>query len=101
MLRKQITVNIKELDLKIGKLSEELEGVEDEGKIMSIMQQLDKLTELRCKLSESKENNSIKPVVVSSLFGVASLLIVLKYEEKDVITSKAFNMLPSIFRGSK
>ena len=103
MLKKQVTINIEDLDLKISKLSEELELLEEDetDKYDRIMTKMDKLTELRCKLAESKVNGSLKPVVVSSLLGIASLVIVLRYEEKDVITSKAISMLPGMFRGSK
>lgn len=101
MFKKQLTVNIEDLDLKISKLNEELETEENTQKYDLIIKKLEALTTLRCKLSESKVNGSVKPIVVSSLLGIASLVIVLKYEEKDVITSKAISMLPGMFRGGK
>lgn len=103
MFKKQITVNIKELDLKIAKLNEELEEIEDDDdKYDSTMDKMKRLTELRCKLFESKNTNSVKPLVVTGLFGIASTLVVLYYEDKEVIiTSKAFNIATSMFRGGK
>lgn len=101
MFKRQLTVNIKDLDLKIGKLNKELETMEDDEKYEMTLVKLTELIDLRCKLSESKDNGSVKAVVISGLFGMASLIAVLKYEEKDVITSKAFSMATSMFRGSK
>ncbi len=153
--KKQLNVNIKDLDLQISKLSKELEELEQDSKYETTMAKLKDLTELRvslakslkdnaknldsmiemdkqieeltakldlierndkyseklsklealtkvrCQLAESKVNGSIKPVVISGLFGLTSVLIVLKYEETEVITSKAFNMATSMFRGNR
>ena len=101
MFRRQVTINIKDLDLQIGKLNQELILEEDDDKYNTIIEKIESLTELRCKLSESRVNGSLKPVVVSGLLGIASVVIVLKYEEADVITSKAFNMATSMFRGGR
>lgn len=101
MFKKQLTVNIKDLDLKISKLSKELEEIEDNDEYDITMDKMKALTELRCKLSESKVNSSVKPLVVTGLFGVGSTLLVLYYERAEVITSKAFNNVTSMFRGSK
>lgn len=105
-IKKQLTTNIEDLDTKISKLSEELETLEldqedYQERYEMITQKMETLTDLRCKLAESQVNGSIKPIVASSLLGIASLVIVLKYEEKDVITSKAISMLPGMFRGGK
>lgn len=100
-LRKQVTVNIEELDKQIGTLIEELEIVEDDEEFEKITKKLEALTNLRCKSAESRMvNGSVKNVVVSGVLGLVSLGIVLKYEEKEVIVSKAFNMLPTMFKGS-
>lgn len=101
MFKKQLTVNIEDLDLKIRILTEELALTEDDDKYNTIIGKIDKLTEIRCKLAESKVNGSLTPVVVSGLMGIASLVIVLKFEKAEIITSKAFNMVPNLFRGSK
>lgn len=103
MFKKQITVNIEDLDSKIGVLTKELEEIEDEEEYEIAVSKIDSLVELRTKLAKSKADGrvSVKPVVISGLFGLASVLVVLKYEERDVITSKAFNMATSMFRGSK
>lgn len=101
MFKKQLTVNIEDLDLQIGKLNKELEEMEDDDKYVLTMEKLKSVIELRCKLSESKTGSSVKPLVVSGLFGIASLIVVLKYEEKEVIVTKAFTMATSMFRGGK
>lgn len=153
--KKQLNVNIKDLDLQIGKLNKELEemekdskyeatmdklknlaeirvnlakGLKDGEKASPAMLELDKqieeltkmmvylgrdekysdklakleeLTKIRCQLAESKVKASVKPAVVTGLFGMASMVVVLKYEQAEVITSKAFGMATSMFKGSK
>ena len=105
MLKKQLTKNIEDLDLKISKLSLALEVLDEddddyEELYESITDKMEKLTELRCKLADSKVNGSLKPVLISGAVGIGSLLLVLHYEKEEIITSKAINMLPSMFRGS-
>jgi hypothetical protein len=153
MFNKQLKVNIKDLDVQIGKLSKEVEELKKDNKYEATMDKLKSLTELRvnlakslkedetsdavlemdkqieeltkliqnlgrdeeysdklakleeltkvrCQLAESKENGSVKPIVVSGLLSVASLVIVLKYEEKDVITSKALDITRNMFKRS-
>jgi len=154
MFKKQLNVNIKDLDLQIGKLSKELEKLKKDNKYEATMDKLKTLTELRatlakslkdgesndgvlemdkqieeltkrvqhlgrdeaysdklnkleeltkirCQLAESKEKGSVKPIVVSGLLSIASVALILKYEETEVITSKAFGMATSLFKGSK
>ena len=92
---------ITEMDMQIKALTKELQTLERDDAYCDKMAKLDELTRIRCELAESQTNGSIKNVVVSGVLGIASVAIVLKYEEKDVITSKAFSMIPSVFRGSK
>lgn len=152
--KKQLNVNIVQLDLQISKLSDELNKMEKDNKYEATMDKLKNLTELRatlakslkdneksdavvemdkqieeltvmlthmcrneeysdklakleeltkvrCQLAESKVNASVKPIVVSGVLSIASLAIVLKYEEKEVITSKAYDMVKGMFRGGK
>lgn len=104
MFNRQLSKNIKELDKKIGVINEELDTIDliEDEEIERLTKQLDKYVDLRCKLAGSKNiNGSVKGAVVTGVFGIASVVIVLKYEETDVITSKAFNMATSMFRGSK
>jgi len=152
--KKQLNVNIKDLDLQIGKLAKELEKLKKDNKYEATIDKLTSLTELRvqlakslkddetseavlemdkqieeltkklqhlgrdeeysdklktleeltkirCQLVESKEKGSVKPIVVSGLLSIASVALILKYEETEVITSKAFGMATSMFRGGK
>ena len=92
---------ITEMDAQIKALTKEIHSLERDDAYCDKLAKLDELTRIRCELAESQTNGSIKNVVVSGVLGIASVAIVLKYEEKDVITSKAFSMIPSVFRGSK
>lgn len=98
---KQVTINIKDLDDKIGKLNEELENALTQEEYETIINKLESLVTLRCKLASSRDENSVKSVVVGGLLSVASLVVVLQFEDENVITTKAFNMIPSLFKGSK
>jgi broad-specificity NMP kinase len=105
-IKRQVTANIDELDKKIGELAVELGELETDSDTYQedyemITQKMETLTDLRVKLKTSKVDGSIVPVVTSSLLGIASLIIVLQYEDENVITSKAIGMLPNLFRGSK
>lgn len=101
MFKKQITVNIQELDSQIGKLTQELAVEVNDEKFELTTQKLKDLIELRTELYESKVKNSVKPLVVSGLFGLTSVVIVLKYEEANVITSKAWSTAIGMFRGGR
>lgn len=101
MFNKDVNRNIKKIDEAIGKLQDELLVEEDEVKYEQLMLKIESLTDLRVKLNESKEQSSVKSALISGAFGIASIALVLKYEETEVITSKAFGMATSIFRGSK
>lgn len=100
-IKRQVTVNIEELDKKIGVLNKELDAAETYEDYETIMTKLESLTDLRCKLATSRVENSTKSVIVGGLLSVASLVVVLQYENENVITTKAFGMLPNMFRGSK
>lgn len=107
MFNKQIRANIKKIDEMIDiqlKLSEVAEVGSDEHQ--ACMKQIKELTELRTRLAESKVSERLfdkvklsPDVLVSGAISVASILIILKYEEKDVITSKAFGLATKLFRG--
>lgn len=96
MFNKQLKKNIEALDARIAELMNEIGvGGNDE----EVFKEIEKLTELRCKLSETKVNESYSKEIISGAIGIAGLLLVMKYEESNVFTSKALNMLPKLFRG--
>ncbi len=151
MFNRQLKHNIKALDLEIGKLSKEVEGLKKDTKYEAKMRTLIDLTELRCKLakdqgegtksdvvaeldkqieelamlvaklefdevysaklkkledltkiraelSECKVNESNAPAIISGVIGISAVLLVLKHEQTEIITSKAFGMLPKLFK---
>lgn len=50
-------------------------------------------------LGDNQKGVSIKPTIVSGLFGLAGLGLVLYFEKVDVITSKAFMMATRMLEG--
>lgn len=99
MKNKQIKANIKELDLLIGNLTLEVGQTTDEEETNYILERLEKLTTLRSQLNESLELGSYKKEVITGLIGIGSMILVLKYEKADVITSKAYSLATKMFRG--
>lgn len=89
-----------EIDNQILKLAKELTNLELDQKYLSKMRQLDNLTKVRTQLMDSKakgSSNSSVPTIISGLISISSILVILKYEERDVITSKAVNIAMSLF----
>lgn len=99
MFNRQLKANIKKLDESIGKLMDELSVAVDQEERETIMMNIDDLTKVRAQLSENKVKESYSKEVVSGIFGISAILIILKYEEKDIITSKAVNIATKLFRG--
>ena len=91
--------NIKSIDEEIGKLTEELVGAAGTDEYNKIVHRIDNLTTIRSKLVEGSGDKAIKEVLLSGTVTLASILLVLKYEKTDIITSKAFNMATKMFRG--
>lgn len=100
MTNKQLRMNIKSLDFKIALLSTKLTSEEDDVQYEKALTKIEDLTKVRCQLASSLQESSNKGAVISGIFGVAGIVIVLKYEEKEIITSKAFSMLTGLFRGA-
>jgi DNA repair exonuclease SbcCD ATPase subunit len=88
---------IVEIDNQILNLAKKLTDLELDQEYLSKMRQLDNLTKIRGQLMDSMVKNSSIPTIVSGLISISSILIILKYEEKDLITSKAFNIAMSLF----
>ena len=53
-MNKQLKKNIKALDLEIEKLHAQLADADDNAEYGDIIERIEQLTDLRCKLSESK-----------------------------------------------
>lgn len=99
MFNKQLKVNIKELDKEIGTIVCSMNETDDVESLQVMIETLGKLTELRDKLSSNKVNESYAKEIISGAIAIGGLLIVLKHEESNIITSKAFSMATKLFRG--
>ena len=99
MFNKQLKRNIKMVDEHINKLIEELIQTDDKDKADEIQKNIDNATELRCKLSSNKVDESYSKEIVTGLIGIAGMVLVLQHEKADIITSKAFSMATKMFRG--
>ena len=98
-MNKQLKKNIKALDLEIEKLHAQLADADDNAEYGDIIERIEQLTDLRCKLSESKVLSSHSKEIISGLIGIAGMVLVLKHEQTEVITTKAFSMATKMFRG--
>ncbi len=94
----QLQENIDALDLEIGVLTKELIDAEgdDYGVISS---KIETLTEVRASLANDKVNGSYSKEIISGAVALAGLVLVLKHEKTDIITTKAFSMATKLFRG--
>lgn len=95
---KTIRHNVKDLDNKIGELLEIYESTEDEVERAELMDEIERLTDIRVKLKASKEEGSNSGLWVSGALSIATVVLIMKYEETDIITTKAFNIATRIFR---
>lgn len=93
---------VKELDDKIESLTTEIVGYEINDVYLTKLKKLEELTRVRAGLSECKvkESNSrvVIPVLVSGAVSISAILLILKYEEENVITSKSLNIAMKLFR---
>ena len=98
MFNKQLKANLKAIDVKIGKLMEELSETEKQDEQEMILVKIDDLTKIREKLSNSKVSESYSKELISGALGIASMVLVLRYEKVDIVTSKAFGLVPNMFK---
>lgn len=87
------------LDKEINELTAVLSKMQIDLDFDSKMKKLDELTRVRTQLSEAKTNESHTSAIITGAVGLAAILLVLKYEETDIITSKAFSIATKMFRG--
>lgn len=99
MFNKQLKANIKKLDEGIAVLIDKIQEEENEAAVMVLKIRLDELVKMRCELATSKANDSYSKEIVSGLVSVVGMVLVLKHEKTDIITSKAFSMATKLFRG--
>lgn len=99
MANKQLVKNIEELDVYINKLMNELMVLVDPTEIEEVEMRLKHATEIRNRLSENKVRESYTKEIISGAIGLTGMVLVLKHERAEVITSKAFSMATKMFRG--
>lgn len=94
---KTISQNIKDLDNKIGELLSEYELAEEELEKTVILEEIDNLTSIRKELKSSKVEGSNSGLWVSGALSIATVVLIMKYEETDVIATKAFGIATRMF----
>lgn len=88
-----------ELDRQIEELTKMISHLASDEVYTAKMNKLDELTKIRSQLSEAKVNESNTPAVITGVIGLSAILLVLKHEEANIITSKAFSIATKMFRG--
>lgn len=85
----------KAIDERIAHLNETIEDSEkDQTAIDNLKQLVDAKTELE------GEKHSINPnVIISAVGSLAGIVLIIKHENLNVITSKALSFVPKIFKG--
>jgi|SRR5437763_6923994 predicted RNase H-like nuclease (RuvC/YqgF family) len=95
---------IVELDKQIEELTKMIIHLESDEDYTSKIKKLEELTVIRCQLSEAKVKESNAPAVISGtltgVIGLTAILMVIKHEKTDIITSKAFSIATRMFRGN-
>ena len=91
-------LNIRRLDNKIGKLILQYNEEEDEVKRTVLLEEMEALKDIRIDLKTSKVEGSHSHLWVSGVISIASILLIMDYEEEDVITTKAWNIATRIFK---
>lgn len=98
LFNRQLKDNIEEIDQHIYNCSVKLNEVEDDDEHRIILEKLERLIELRDRLTQTKIKDSHTETIISGILGVTSIVLVLHYEKHDVITSRAFDMARNLFR---
>lgn len=100
MFNRQLRRNIKLIDEEIGEITLGLTQTDDEAEMKVMVKRIEELTDIRNVLSNNKVNESYAKEIISGSLAIAGIVIVLKYEKEDIITStKAFSMATKLFRG--
>lgn len=99
MFNKQLKANIKAMDKHIGKLMQELVVEPHSDTYEEIQSKIDDMTKVRTQMSESIARESNSKEVLTGVIGLVATTVVLKHENLNVITSKAFSLATKMFRG--
>jgi hypothetical protein len=87
------------LDKQIEELTSLIENLGSDEAYTAKIKKLEDLTKIRCQLAEAKVKESNAPAIISGVVGISAIVLVLRYEKAEVITSKAFSMATKMFRG--
>lgn len=90
---------VDEVDRQILELAKELVNIELDETYLSKTRQLDNMTKIRGQLIEGMVKNQHSPAIIHGLIQISAMFVLLKYEEKDVIVSKSYDIVKSMFRG--
>ena len=92
--------NIETLNKDISELIEKLrnEKLTSEERL-ALDDRLEKLVECRKNLYDKPADHPLVASVVTGLFGLAGIVLVLYYEETEVVTSKAYNVASRMIGG--
>lgn len=99
MFNKQLKENIRTIDTMILVQNGILVTTEDEVEYNKAMQKIEELTKLRSQMTEDKVKDSSRDVIVSGIFGLVGVVMVIHHEQTNAVTSKAFGMIPKLFKG--
>lgn len=95
--------NVKVIDERIEELLEQhaaLSGIDTEGS-ERVLKELKDLTDIRKTLKTTNEGKVLgisKDVLITSGVSIFTAMLVLKYEEENIITSKAWQMVGKLIR---
>lgn len=95
--------NVKIIDERIGELLEQhtaLSGNSD-GRSEQILRDIETLTDIRKTLKTTDDDKVLgisKDVLITSGVSIFTAMLVLKYEEENIITSKAWQMVGKLIR---
>ena len=95
---KTIGQNIRDLDNQIGELLSKYEHTEEEIEKTIIFEEIENLTKIRTELKASQVEGSNSAIWVSGALSIATVVLIMKYEQTDVIATKAFNIATRIFK---
>lgn len=89
------------MDKQIKDLVNKLESLDRCHDYSEKLKMLDELTKIRTNLTSGKVENYVVKTLLSGTLSLTSLVMILKHEETNVITTKAYDIFRGAFRGDK
>lgn len=95
--------NVKVIDERIGELLEQHAALcgSTDGRMEQVLREIKELTDIRKTLKTTNEGKVLgisTDVLVTSGVSIFTAMMVLKYEEENIITSKAWQMVGKLIR---